>query len=100
MTGFNEMASGLGVHTEKLHVTERIRRPDLGHLEVDYTVDDPDAYTQSWTRNVRMVLAPQEEILEFICAENNKDPQHFGGLRYFVHRPQKQTTGTPNETSR
>jgi hypothetical protein len=88
MNGFNEMATGVGIHTEKLHVVERIRRPDFSHLEVDYTVEDPDAYTHAFTRTVRMVLAPQEEILEFICAENNKDPLHFGGLHYFIHRPQ------------
>jgi hypothetical protein len=28
-------------HTEKLHLTERYRRPNLGHLEVEFTIDDP-----------------------------------------------------------
>jgi hypothetical protein len=96
VTGFNEEATGVGIHTEKLRIVERIRRLDLGHLAVDYTVEDPDAYTHPWTRSARLALAPQEEILEFICAENNKDPLHFGGLRYFVHRPDKK----PNPTSR
>jgi hypothetical protein len=81
-TGFNEITAGVGVHSEKLHVVERFRRPDLGHLEVDITVDDEDAYTEPWHRKVRATLIPQEEILEFVCAENNKDPLHFGGLGY------------------
>jgi hypothetical protein len=81
-TGFNEIAAGVGIHSEKLHVVERFRRPDLGHLEVDITVDDEDAYTATWKRTVRATLIPQEEILEFVCAENNKDPLHFGGLGY------------------
>jgi hypothetical protein len=81
-TGFNELTAGVGVHSEKLHVVERFRRPDLGHLEVDITVDDEEAYTGPWKRTVRATLIPQEEILEFVCAENNKDPLHFGGLGY------------------
>jgi hypothetical protein len=81
-TGFNEQTAGVGVHTEKLHVVERFQRPDKAHLQVDITVDDEDAYTKPWTRTVRATLIPQEEILEFVCAENNKDPLHFGGLGF------------------
>jgi hypothetical protein len=81
-SGFNEITAGAGIHSEKLHVVERFRRPDLGHLEVELTVEDEDAYTGPWTTSVRATLVPQEEILEFVCAENNKDPLHFGGLGY------------------
>lgn len=81
-TGFNEMTAGVGVHSEKLHVVERFHRPDLGHLDVDITVDDEEAYTGPYKRTVHATLVPQEEILEFVCAENNKDPLHFGGLGY------------------
>jgi hypothetical protein len=78
--GFNEVTPGYGIHTEKLHVVERFQRPDKAHLEVDITAEDPDAYTAPFTRKVRAALVPDEEILEFVCAENNKDPLHFGGL--------------------
>ena len=81
-TGFNEQTAGVGVHTEKLHVVERLQRPDKAHLKVEITVDDADAYEKPWTRSVLATLVPQEEILEFVCAENNKDPLHFGGLGY------------------
>jgi len=80
--GFNEITAGAGVHSEKLHVVERFQRPDLGHLQVDITADDEEAYNAPWKRTVHATLVPQEEILEFICAENNKDPLHFGGLGY------------------
>lgn len=79
-TGFNESAPGYGVHTEKLHIVERIRRPDKGHLEDEITAEDPDAYTKPWKRTIHGALVPDEEILEFVCPENNKDPLHFGGL--------------------
>ena len=35
-------------HTERLHVSERIRRPDFGHLEIEFTIDDPGGYSKPW----------------------------------------------------
>jgi len=66
-------------HTEALHVIHRIRRPDLGHLEIQVTVDDPGAYRKPWTTNKTAVLAPDDEIQEYICNENNKDVAHLVG---------------------
>ena len=80
--GYNASAAGVGVHTEKLHIVERIRRPDKAHLEIDITAEDPDAFTGPWKTAVHAALVPDEEVLEFVCAENNKDPLHFGGLGY------------------
>jgi hypothetical protein len=65
--------------SKKLHVTERFRRPDLAHLQIETTIDDPDIYPKSWTIKRVSDLAPDEEIVESICNENNKDPQHMVG---------------------
>ena len=62
--------------TEKAHVIERYRRPDLGHMEVEITIDDPGAYTRPWKVRRLLDLAPGEEILEYICHENHKT-EHF-----------------------
>jgi len=62
--------------TEKAHIVERYRRPDLGHLEVEITVDDPGAYLRPWKVRRILELAPDEEILEYICQENHKT-EHF-----------------------
>jgi hypothetical protein len=62
--------------TEKAHIIERYRRPDLGHLEVEITIDDPGAYTRPWKVRRLLELAPGEEILEYICNENHKT-EHF-----------------------
>jgi hypothetical protein len=65
-------------HTEKLHTVGRIRRPDRGHLEIEITMDDSEAFTGPWKRSFQATLAPpDEEILEFICSENNRDPEHY-----------------------
>jgi hypothetical protein len=65
--------------SKKLHITERFQRPDLGHLQIETTIDDPDIYPKPWTIKRVSELAADEEIMESICNENNKDPQHMVG---------------------
>ena len=52
--------------------TERFRRKDFGHMDVEITIDDPKAYTKSWTVTLPLILRPDTELLEYICNENNK----------------------------
>jgi hypothetical protein len=59
-------------HTEKLHVIERYTRIDIGHLDVRVTIDDPDTFVQPWGLQATWTLALGHEVLEYICAENNK----------------------------
>jgi hypothetical protein len=56
---------------------ERWRRPDYGHIEIDVTVDDPKAYTKPFTVRVGHQLTVDQELIEFICNENEKSAQHF-----------------------
>jgi hypothetical protein len=82
-TGYNDKSwlslSGIP-HTEKLHTVERIRRPDYGHIEVEITMEDSEAFTGAWKRTFTATLAPpEEEIMEFICNENNNDVSHYRG---------------------
>jgi hypothetical protein len=59
-------------YTEQARFTERIRRPTYGKLEIDLTLVDPKAYTKPFTVRVNQQLSPDDEIIEFICAENNQ----------------------------
>ena len=68
--GFNDKTwlndAGLP-HTEALRMTERYRRPDFGHLQVEVTYTDPAAYVKPWGFTVEMALAPDTEMLESVC---------------------------------
>ena len=66
-------------HTEKLHITERYRRPDLAHLESEVTIDDPGAYSKPFTMYGHFPLQDGTEIMEYICNENNQDLEHIVG---------------------
>lgn len=61
-----------------LQVTERFRRVDFGHLEIQVTLDDPKAFTKAWTIKQSLNLLPDTELLENIC-ENEKDSDHLVG---------------------
>ena len=60
--------------TDAAKLTERFRRPTFGRIEIDITVDDPKAYTRPWTVRVNQQFLADEELIEFICLEN----QRFG----------------------
>jgi hypothetical protein len=58
--------------TDQARITERIRRPTYGKLEIDITVEDPKAYTKPFTVRVNQQISPDEEPIEFICNENQQ----------------------------
>jgi hypothetical protein len=58
-------------HTDALRITERYRRRDAGHLDIDVTLSDPKAYARPWTVSVKAELAPDTEMIEFVCGEKN-----------------------------
>jgi hypothetical protein len=59
--------------TEALHITERFRRRDFGHLDLQLMIDDPKAYNKPWTVAESWVLSPGDELEEYVCNENEKD---------------------------
>jgi len=61
-------------YSSALHVIERFRRTDFGHLNLDVTFDDPGAYLRTWNVPLRFELQPETEMIENVC-ENEKDHQ-------------------------
>ncbi len=77
--GFNDKGwlDGAGhPRSEALHVTERFHRRDFGHLDIRVTVDDPKVYTQPFSIKFTELLLPDSDVLEFFCAENERDSSH------------------------
>ena len=65
-------------HTEALRMTERYHRRDVGHLDVQVTLDDPKAYTRPWTLPMEFTLIPDGQLIEYVC-ENERDKSHLIG---------------------
>ena len=65
-------------HSDALHLVERFRRVN-NTLQYEYTIDDPKAYKQPWTRKtVHDVLAPGTLLIEVaLCEELLEMGTHY-----------------------
>jgi len=63
--------------TEEGRMIEHFRRVNYGGLEIDITIDDPNAYTEPFTVRVNQQIMLNDELIEFVCNENEKSSQHF-----------------------
>jgi hypothetical protein len=71
--GFNDktLIDRVGhLHSDSMHIVERIRRLDHDTLEIEFTIDDPKAYKQSWGTKLVFQLRPDWKIMENVCEDN------------------------------
>ena len=64
-------------HTDQLHTIERYRRKDLATLAVETTIVDPGAYQKPFKIGYTARYALKDDLMEYICAENNQDVTHI-----------------------
>jgi hypothetical protein len=79
--GYNDRTTldlGGHPHTEALRLTERFHRRDAGHIDLQVTLEDPKAYTRSWTLPIELDLVPDGDLIEYFC-ENERDASHLVG---------------------
>ena len=80
-TGFTERAwlDGFGhPRSESMRITERYRRRDFGHMDLEMTFNDPKYYTRPFNIKTGLLLAPDSDLLEYVCNENERDRPHLG----------------------
>jgi hypothetical protein len=73
--GFNERAwiDRAGTpHTTNLRFIERFTRTDHDTMKYEVTIDDPGAYTATWSTNpFTMTWGPDRELFEYVCQQSN-----------------------------
>jgi hypothetical protein len=73
--GFNERSwiDRAGTpHTEKLRFIERFTRTDHDTMRYEITIDDPNAYTRTWsTTPFTIEWSPNRELFEYQCQQSN-----------------------------
>ncbi len=80
-TGFTERSwlDAFGhPRSESMHITERYRRRDFGHIDLEVSFEDPKYYTRPFKLKAGLTLIPDSDVLEFVCEENEKDLVHMG----------------------
>jgi len=71
-------------------MTERYHRRDFGHLDVEVTFQDQAVYSRPWTATASAVLAPDTEMLEFVCNEGGFHAEHWIGKASDERKGEKQ----------
>ena len=66
-------------HTEALRMTERYRRRDFGHMDIEVTLNDPKVYARPWTVALHANYVPDTELLESVCNESTAGKEHWVG---------------------
>ena len=66
-------------HSEALRMTERYRRTDFGHIELEATYSDPSVYSKPWTIKLDLRYTPDTELIEFVCSETKIYGEHLVG---------------------
>jgi hypothetical protein len=66
-------------HSEALRITERYRRRDFGHMDLDITIDDPKTFTKPFSLQMPKTLAPDTDLIESICENDRSVPHMLGG---------------------
>jgi hypothetical protein len=87
--GFNErfwMERQGAPHTDKLHLIERFTRTDSSNMKIEITIDDPGAYTRTWTTGFFLRWGANEEFAEYICQDNNQASTMMVGVEEGVDR--------------
>jgi len=78
-TGFTEDSwlDGFGhPRSETMRITESYRRRDFGHMDLEVSIEDPKYYTRPFSFKTQLNLIADADVLEYICAENEKDRAH------------------------
>ena len=66
-------------HSEALRLTERYRRRDFGHMDIEVTYNDPTVYARPWTVTLTADFVPDTELLEAVCNETTAGREHWVG---------------------
>src|SRR5688572_17992824 len=64
--------SGGSPMSDVAKMTERIRRPNYGTLEIELTIDDPKNYTRPFTVQLSQHIELDTELVDEFCLENEK----------------------------
>jgi hypothetical protein len=58
--------------SDAMRITERYRRRDFGHMDLEISIDDPVYYTRPFGYKTTLTLLPDTDVLEYVCTENQK----------------------------
>jgi len=74
-------------HTDRLHLVERVSRPDFNTLKYEVTIDDAGAFTKPWNSGFSLNWSAGTEMWEYVCQDNNQAPETMVGTEGVLRTP-------------
>ncbi len=71
-------------HSDALRIVERVRLLSQDKLQIEITLIDPKAYLRPWAMTRTYTRKDGEQILEYVCEENNRNPILEDGSTGFI----------------
>jgi hypothetical protein len=80
LNGYAKLGTQGHPMSEQAHLIMTFRRPDMGHLEFNWTLEDPKTYTRPIKNERIFVYTPEVEVMEYGCMENNMSTLLSGAI--------------------
>jgi hypothetical protein len=71
LNGYAKLATIGQPMSDQAHLIMTFRRPDMGHLEFKWVLEDPKTYTRPITNERVLAYTPNVELMEYSCMEGN-----------------------------
>jgi hypothetical protein len=65
--------------TEQFHIVERFRRPNMGTLQYEAVLEDPNVWTEPWMISRTFPYLPEHNRIDEFYCENNRDYKELFG---------------------
>jgi hypothetical protein len=85
--------------SNQARLTMTFKRPDFGHIQFKWVLDDPKTYTRSISNDRVFLLTPDVELMEYACMEGNLTSLLEGGITPWTG-PRDQDTNVVYGTQR
>jgi hypothetical protein len=82
-------------HTKDMHLVETFHRIDFGNMEMQVTITDPGVFTKPWVMNRTTTLETDFDMTEYVCNENNQDPEHLNATIGSKDHEKRLVNGVP-----
>ncbi len=81
LNGYTKLGTIGHPMSEQAHLVMTFKRPDMGHIQFKWVLNDPKTYTRPISNERVLVLTPDVEVMEYACMETNLSTLLDGGVK-------------------
>ena len=93
LNGYAKLATIGQPMSDQAKITMYFTRPDYGHINFKWVLDDPKTYTRPLSNERVFVLTPNVELMEYGCMEGNLRSLLEGAITPWIGPPETEETG-------